>query len=154
MLTVESLGRRPLLLIGVSSIVASLLALAGSQLALTGQAETWTSVAALLLYVGAYQVRAVVYLCSSCTVQRIVCLAVRGKGVGYMSLALALARPRFHWHHVSAQVSFGPISWLIVGEIFPLAVRGQAAAVATVTNFGSNFLASLFEPLRCSSWGQ
>ena len=56
MLTVEDLGRRPLLLIGVSSIVVSLLALGGSQLVLTGQAETWTSVAALLLYVGAYQV--------------------------------------------------------------------------------------------------
>ena len=38
------------------------------------------------------------------------------------------------------QVSFGPISWLIVGEVFPLAVRGQAGALATVTNFGSNFL--------------
>jgi hypothetical protein len=55
-LTVEDLGRRPLLLIGVSSIVVSLLALGGSQLVLTGQAETWTSVIALLLYVGAYQV--------------------------------------------------------------------------------------------------
>ena len=55
-LTVEDLGRRPLLLIGVSSMVVSLLALGGSQLVLTGQAETWTSVAALLLYVGAYQV--------------------------------------------------------------------------------------------------
>ena len=52
----EDLGRRPLLLIGVSSMVVSLLALGGSQLVLTGQAETWTSVAALLLYVGAYQV--------------------------------------------------------------------------------------------------
>ena len=41
---------------------------------------------------------------------------------------------------VDEQVSFGPISWLIVGEVFPLAVRGQAAALATVTNFGSNFL--------------
>jgi len=40
------------------------------------------------------------------------------------------------------QVSFGPISWLIVGEVFPLAVRGPATALATLTNFGSNFLAS------------
>ena len=71
------------------------------------------------------------------------------------------------------QVSFGPISWLIVGEIFPLAgklvttllksvpefssaaptdgmltrfctvyatVRGPASAIATLTNFGSNFM--------------
>ena len=38
-----------------------------------------------------------------------------------------------------AQISFGPISWLMVGEVFPLAVRGQASAVATMTNFASNF---------------
>lgn len=37
------------------------------------------------------------------------------------------------------QVSFGPISWLLVGEIFPLSVRSQASALATITNFGSNF---------------
>ncbi len=44
------------------------------------------------------------------------------------------------------QLSFGPISWLIVGEVFPLAVRGQALALATVTNFGANFAVSLFLP--------
>ncbi len=41
--------------------------------------------------------------------------------------------------HAGAQISFGPITWLMVGEIFPLAVRGPASALATVTNFGSNF---------------
>lgn len=44
------------------------------------------------------------------------------------------------------QLSFGPISWLIVGEVFPLAVRGEALALATVTNFGANFGVSLFLP--------
>ena len=33
-----------------------------------------------------------------------------------------------------------------MGEIFPLAVRGQAAAVATLTNFSSNWLVSLALP--------
>lgn len=42
-------------------------------------------------------------------------------------------------HMPRAQISFGPISWLMVGEVFPLAVRGQASALATVTNFASNF---------------
>lgn len=55
MLTVDSVGRRPLLLGGVGSIVVALLALGGAQTLLSGSAETWTSVAALLLYVGAYQ---------------------------------------------------------------------------------------------------
>lgn len=44
------------------------------------------------------------------------------------------------------QVSFGPISWLIVGEVFPLAVRSQAIALATFVNFSSNFLVSLVLP--------
>ena len=42
-------------------------------------------------------------------------------------------------HDAREQVSFGPISWLMVGEVFPLAVRGQASALATMTNFASNF---------------
>ena len=58
-LTVDSVGRRPLLLGGVGSIVVALLALGGAQTLLSGGAETWTSVAALLLYVGAYQARRV-----------------------------------------------------------------------------------------------
>jgi len=44
------------------------------------------------------------------------------------------------------QVSFGPISWLIVGEALPLAIRGRAAALATLTNFASNFAVSLALP--------
>ncbi|CAG9460889.1 unnamed protein product [Pedinophyceae sp. YPF-701] len=52
------------------------------------------------------------------------------------------------------QISFGPISWLIVGEVFPLAVRGQAIALATLINFGSNFLVSLVLPSMQEVLGQ
>lgn len=101
--TVDSWGRRPLLLLGVSGIVFSLFVLGSVQ---SGQLPllsdqgigVWANVIALLLYVGAYQ------------------------------------------------VSFGPISWLIVGEVFPLSIRGQALALATLTNFASNFLVSLCIP--------
>lgn len=51
------------------------------------------------------------------------------------------------------QMSFGPISWLLVGELFPLAVRGQAIAVATFINFGSNFGVSLVLPSLQSAAG-
>ena len=33
------------------------------------------------------------------------------------------------------QVSFGPIAWLLISEIFPLGVRDQAISVAVFTNF-------------------
>lgn len=54
---VDSVGRRPLLLGGVSAMVVALLALGAAELLLTGRVESYTSVAALLLYVGAYQAR-------------------------------------------------------------------------------------------------
>jgi len=98
--SVEKLGRRPLLLGGVSAMVVSLLSLGAAQDAATsgGTASAWVCVVSLLLYVGAYQ------------------------------------------------MSFGPISWLICGEVFPLQVRGQAIAAATFVNFSSNFLVSLALP--------
>ena len=97
---VDSVGRRPLLLGGAGIITACLFALA----ALNAPGETQTvfqaqaSVAAIFLYVGAYQ------------------------------------------------LSFGPIAWLLVGEVFPSKVRSAAVGVATLSNFGSNFLVSLLLP--------
>eukprot|EP00899_Mesostigma_viride_P016709 jgi/Mesvir1/25039/Mv16978-RA.1 len=93
---VDSFGRRPLLLIGVGGMVFSLVSLA-SYYSLDGLPPL-LSVAALLIYVGCYQ------------------------------------------------ISFGPISWLMVSEIFPLRVRGRALSLATIVNFGSNWLVALLLP--------
>jgi len=38
------------------------------------------------------------------------------------------------------QLGFGPISWLMISEIFPLRVRGAALSTAAVVNFGFNIL--------------
>ena len=40
-------------------------------------------------------------------------------------------------------VSLGPVFWLMNGEIYPLAVRSQAAAVGTMANWLFNFIVSL-----------
>ncbi|WOL09290.1 hypothetical protein Cni_G18043 [Canna indica] len=49
----------------------------------------------------------------------------------------------------SYQVSFGPISWLMVSEIFPLRTRGRGISLAVLTNFGSNALVTFaFSPLK------
>ena len=56
MLYVDSWGRRPLLLGGVAGMIIALCCLGGASLLLEGSVATWTSVVALLLYVGAYQV--------------------------------------------------------------------------------------------------
>ena len=45
------------------------------------------------------------------------------------------------------QVSFGPIAWLLISEIFPLGVRDQAISVAVFTNFAWNVLVSFSYPV-------
>jgi Na+/melibiose symporter-like transporter len=107
--TVDKLGRRPLLLGGVSALTASLVALAflaSDSSPLSGTASAYASLALLLCFVGAYQ------------------------------------------------VSFGPISWLLVGEVFPSSVRSAAVGCATVVNFGSNAVVSAVLPSIQASAGQ
>ena len=45
------------------------------------------------------------------------------------------------------QVGFGPISWLMTSEIFPLAIRGQAVAVAVQLNFFLNAVVQFGVPV-------
>ena len=56
------------------------------------------------------------------------------KWIGVLSLALYIA---------SFAIGLGPVFWLLISEIFPLNVRGQAASVATMANWLSNFIVSL-----------
>jgi MFS transporter, SP family, galactose:H+ symporter len=39
--------------------------------------------------------------------------------------------------------SLGPITWLLISEIYPLRVRGRAMAIATLANWAANFVVSL-----------
>jgi MFS family permease len=41
-------------------------------------------------------------------------------------------------------VGLGPVFWLMISEVYPLGVRSRAMSVATVANWGSNFLVSYF----------
>ncbi|KAL4235583.1 hypothetical protein ACF0H5_003979 [Mactra antiquata] len=36
--------------------------------------------------------------------------------------------------------SFGPVTWLVLSEIFPATIRGRAIAIATVFNWGTNLI--------------
>ncbi|GAB2274405.1 hypothetical protein Dimus_009171 [Dionaea muscipula] len=98
-LKVDDLGRRPLLLGGISGIALSLFLLSAYYKFLG--AFPFVAVASLLLYVGCYQ------------------------------------------------ISFGPISWLMVSEIFPLRTRGRGISLAVLANFGSNAIVTFaFSPLK------
>jgi sugar porter (SP) family MFS transporter len=41
-------------------------------------------------------------------------------------------------------VGLGPVFWLMISEIYPLQFRSQAMAVATICNWGANFIVSYF----------
>ncbi|WP_281186080.1 sugar porter family MFS transporter [Actinomadura kijaniata] len=44
----------------------------------------------------------------------------------------------------SFAVGLGPVFWLMISEIFPLAVRGQAMAVCSLANRAANFVVSYY----------
>ena len=47
------------------------------------------------------------------------------------------------------QISFGPIGWLMISEIFPLRLRGRGLSIAVLVNFGANALVTFaFSPLK------
>lgn len=51
----------------------------------------------------------------------------------------------------SLQLSFGPIGWLMMSEIFPLRMRGRGMSLAVLVNFGANaIVAFAFSPLKVS----
>ncbi|ONK71535.1 uncharacterized protein A4U43_C04F9640 [Asparagus officinalis] len=97
-LVVDKIGRRPLLIGGVSGITVSLFLLSSYYMLFKGSA--FVAVIALLLYVGCYQ------------------------------------------------LSFGPIGWLMISEIFPLRLRGRGLSIAVLVNFASNALVTFaFSPI-------
>ena len=49
------------------------------------------------------------------------------------------------------QVGFGPVTWLLISEIFPLRLRTTALSLAVVANFGLNLLVAItLEPLQAA----
>ncbi|SEB11684.1 sugar porter family MFS transporter [Pedobacter hartonius] len=49
--------------------------------------------------------------------------------------------------------SFGPVCWVVVGEIFPNAIRGEAMALATLSLWIGNFLVGQLTPLMLAGLG-
>jgi sugar porter (SP) family MFS transporter len=47
--------------------------------------------------------------------------------------------------------SFGPVTWVVLSEIFPNRIRGRAMSIATVCLWGTNFLVSQTFPMMVES---
>ena len=67
----------------------------------------------------------------------------------YVSLGAIAAFSAFH------AISFGPITWLVLAEIFPAAVKGKAMGIATTVNRCTSFIAALTFLTMCDKmqWG-
>ncbi len=72
------------------------------------------------------------------------------KGLGLVGLITVVCLAGFI---VSFAVSWGPIVWVMLAEIFPLRIRGAAMGVATLLLWGANFVVSLTFPILLSAVG-
>jgi sugar porter (SP) family MFS transporter len=43
----------------------------------------------------------------------------------------------------SFAIGLGPVFWLLISEIYPVQIRGQAMSVATMANWGANFVVTI-----------
>jgi len=49
----------------------------------------------------------------------------------------------FFFYTGSFAVGLGPVFWLLISEIYPVDVRGQAMSLAAMTNWGANFIVTI-----------
>jgi sugar porter (SP) family MFS transporter len=63
-------------------------------------------------------------------------IGIHGGGAIFATIALA-------FYVGSFAVSLGPVVWLLIAEIFPLRVRGQAASIATMANWLANLVVAV-----------
>lgn len=88
-------------------------------------------------------------------------------GSAFMTISLAVVGFEFHAAQPNGTlilvfillfvaafaVSFGPIVWLIIAEIFPTAIRGRATAIASVALWLADYVVSQFFPVLLGSAG-
>jgi uncharacterized membrane protein len=43
----------------------------------------------------------------------------------------------------SFAIGLGPVFWLLISEIYPVRVRGTAMSIATIANWGANFVVAV-----------
>jgi sugar porter (SP) family MFS transporter len=80
-----------------------------------------------------------------------------GMAAGMLVVALTFAIGGSHLHGGSAYIAIaglllytgsfaiglGPVFWLLISEMYPVKIRGQAMSVATMANWGANFVVTI-----------
>lgn len=81
--------------------------------------------------------------------------------IGIVSVALSPTSTVAAWTTIVCLLTFtgffsaswGPLTWVVMSEIFPLKIRGAAMGVATILHWAANSLVSLTFPLLLASLG-
>lgn len=83
--------------------------------------------------------------------RRLLFIGLFGMTLHLSLLSWAFKNPQLSWSNwlaiysmafylISFAISLGPITWLLIAEIFPSSVRTLGAGIATAMNWGSNFI--------------
>jgi sugar porter (SP) family MFS transporter len=82
-------------------------------------------------------------------------------GTVILTIALVALGAYFHWaalykghswiglaclilYIIGFAIGLGPVFWLMISEIYPLGIRSKAMAIATIFNWGANFIVSYY----------
>ncbi len=93
-------------------------------------------------------------------------ISLLGMAISLAGLALAFQLPELRQSlgvavivilmaYVAAfAIGLGPVFWLLISEIYPDNIRAKAGSVATIANWGSNFIVALAFPILVGAIGQ
>ena len=126
LLLVDRVGRRPLLIAGVGIIIISLLCLAIT--------STYQEVhTGFVSHQACYEYQTD-FNCSS---NETSCLSELPKHVSYVSFVSLVA------YITAYSISFGPITWILLSEVFPLSLKARAISLGQAVNWTANALVSV-----------
>ena len=129
----------------------------------------WGVAAALLAHIGIGIINVLVTILAMFLMDRVnrkkmLIIGASGQGLSLLAMALVI---NFGGGGSTAIVSaialtvyiafyaatWAPITWVLIGEIFPLNVRGLGTSLCSATNWAANMLVSLTFPTMLASFG-
>jgi sugar porter (SP) family MFS transporter len=130
----------------------------------------WGVIAALLAHIGIGIINVIVTVVAMLLMDKInrkKMLVFGATGMGLSLLVMSITLKFNIGSHASAIISaialtvyvafysatWAPVTWVLIGEVFPLNIRGLGTSLCSATNWAANMLVSLTFPTMLSSMG-